>query len=448
MTAPSTSPAFERSIQIDPTFPYYLARSPESIADELLLAGYRVVHLFVTNEFAVDAGLVRTLRKRGLEVWALTLGNGSFVTSHLPAGWEAWRMGLLKMVDDGYARLSPFCTGYVAWKKEALARLVRTVPFDGLEIAEPYLPEWNGLASGTYGDVGPHAQTQFKRRFGEDIPEFLDSQSPKYYKKLPALYAQWVRFRIDGVNDYIDEIVNGVRGVRDSSPGIRIATWTLAVDDGPQSLERLRELQGNDAVSMIAKVKPDLHYLQTHWPDWGRELLRPDYVRGYRQFVDAIRRAFPRLPIGVQTDIGSAKRMIRSSEWMITFEKEVKELGCSASTAYEYHLGGSMYDEAPRLLRAERLSRDTVRLTFQKRVAPPKPADIAVLVRSGAAERRLNPADIETDGNRLTVRSPDWPTYACEVAVRGIADTPELLLYPPSVPKLTVRPQWLALPGI
>jgi hypothetical protein len=418
------------SIQIDPTFPYYQNRTPESIAEEIELAGYRIVHYFVTNECNVDGALVEAFHDRGIAVWALTLGNGSFVTSHLPKDWPDWRMGLLKPVEDGYTRLSPFSYRYVTWKKETLARLVKSYPFDGLEIAEPYLPEWNGLETGVYGDVSPQAKAVFKNRYRQPVPEFVDNKSPYYYKKHPRLYADWVEFRVDGVNDYLDEIINGVRGVREVRPDIRIATWTLAVDEGDDSPARLREVQANDAVAMIGKVKPDLHYLQTHWPDWGKPGLPADYVRSYAPFVSAIRAAFPSLPIGIQTDIGSARQMIRDRSWVFAFSDQVNQMGCSTWTAYEYHLGGYMYDEPPRLLKTERLNRGEMVLSFHKRIEIEKKTghESFCLVKNGE-RTALEPSGVRVDGNRLWISANKLPAEDFVLGVRHIRDTPEFWLF-------------------
>ncbi|WP_052487550.1 hypothetical protein [Gordoniibacillus kamchatkensis] len=434
-----------RSIQIDPAFPYYRSRSPESVAEELKLAGYGTVHIFVTNECAVDRTLVMALRRQDIEVWALTLGNGTFVTSHLPTGWQQWRMGLLKKVDDGYTRLSPFCREYVAWKKQALARLVATVPFDGLEIAEPYLPEWNGLESGTYGDIGPHAQREFEREYGAAIPDLRDPSAPTYYAKQPELYGKWVEFRVRGVNRYVAEMINGAGGVREARPGIRIATWTLAIDAGPDSLAKLRELQGNDAVSMARAVKPDVHYLQTHWPDWGRADLPPSYVRGYKPFIESLRAANPQLPIGIQTDIGSAKRMIRSRAWLDSFEQEVRLLGCETWTAYEYQLGGALYDEAPRLLWAVKFGTDSAVLSFHKRISKPDAMTLRFAVRTGSRVLELQPSRLHTDGNRLFLYGVKLPEHSCELGVQGVCDTPELLHFPPAKTNRCDAYQWIFL---
>jgi hypothetical protein len=189
--------AFDRlsgpTIQIDPGFAYYRDRSPDSIADELVQNGYVGVRYFITNENNVDGALVTALRARGLTVWALVLGNGSYSVDRFPDGWEGWQMELVTPVNDGYYRFSPHCAEYVAWKRQALATLVATYPFDGIEIAEPYLPDWNGIDRGYYGDVGPHARTAFHERYGREIPNFTDPSHPRYYRADTALLPRGYR---------------------------------------------------------------------------------------------------------------------------------------------------------------------------------------------------------------------------------------------------------------
>lgn len=419
------------SIQIDPLFPYYDNRSPESIAEELAAAGYRIVRYFVVNERKVKADLIRALHERGMFVWALVLGNGTFSTEGYPPEWPQWRMGLLKACNDGYTRLSYFSPGYVQWKKRAIADLLSEFSFDGIEIAEPYFPEWDGIRRGVYGDVGPLAQAAFQREYGCGMPDFTNSKSPAYYKTNRELYDKWVRFRVDAVNGFIDHMVNGAGGARDVRPDITVATWSLAVDDGPHSIARLREMQGLDAVTMIAKVKPDLHMLQTHWPDWTKSRLTADYIRAYEPFRQAIRSHHPDMKIAVQADIGSARNMIRSRTWLNTFVATVKELGYESWTAYEYHIGGYMYESRPFPIQAARLSDEHVMISFNKRIDPEScrlfQDHFGVYEEGGFRFASLE--SIRVDGNRLYMRSKRFPRHSFELTIPRLKDTPELWLF-------------------
>lgn len=415
------------SIQIDPLFPYYVGRSRESIAEEIELAGYRTVHYFVVRENQVDAGLVDAFQRRGIAVWAMVLGNGAFGSSHLPPEWNEWRMELLKEPKDGFQRLSHFSSEYVDWKKRAVAQMVTNIPFDGFEVAEPYFPEWNGLRTGTYGDVGPHARQAFRERCGEEIPEFIDKRASNFYKKVPDLYAQWVDMRVDGVNSLIDELVNGAEGVREKRPDIWIATWSLALCGGRRTTARLREWQGLDAVSMISRVSPDMHVLQTHWPDWMRRHLPPDYITHYEGIAASVRSMFPGLPIGVQADIGSLARMVRTRRWINEFEIAAFDGGYDTWTAYEYHLGGYMYDEPPIPLKAVQSATAELTISFSKRIAPASVQSVEAHVRNhSGAWRRLVVLDTETDGNRLWLSVNQLSCHDCDLKLAGVQDTPDL----------------------
>ncbi|TMV50127.1 N-acyl-D-glucosamine 2-epimerase [Paenibacillus mesophilus] len=419
------------SIQLDPLFPYYENRSPESIAEELEAAGYGIVRYFVVNENKVKAELIRALQDRGIFVWALVLGNGTFSTESYPDDWPAWQMELLKPCNDGYTRFSYFSDKYVQWKKKAIANLLAAFPFDGVEIAEPYFPEWDGIRRGVYGDVGPLARQAFLTQCGCVMPDFVNQRSPDYYKKNSSVYQKWIKFRVNAVNGFIDQMINGIGGAREVRPDIAVATWSLAVDDGLDSRDRLREWQGLDAVSMINKVKPDLHVLQTHWPDWTKSKLRADYIRNYEPFVKEIRTAHPNVPIAVQADIGSARNMIRGRSWLNAFVATVKEEGYDSWTAYEYHIGGYMYESRPFPIKAARISDTEVIVSFNKRIDPETcrlfKDHFGVYDEGGFRFARIE--SIQVDGNRLYMRSGRFPRSSFELTIPRIKDTPELWLF-------------------
>lgn len=420
---------FGPTIQIDPTFAYYADRSAESIADEIALAGYRAVHYFVVSEQKVNGKLIEAFRKRGLPVWAMVIGNGTFSTDGFPAEWKHWRMGLLKPAkDDGFTLFSPYCRRYVLWKKQALARLVTEFPFDGVEIAEPYLPEWNGLLTGVYGDVGVHARIAFRSEYGTDIPDFRNPASPSYYRSDKKRYAAWMDFRVQGVNRYLNEIINGSGGVREKRRNIAVATWSLAVDAGPKTAQLLREYHGLDAPSMIAAVKPDIHVLQTHWPDWGRPRLPANYAKGYAPLVRHIRETHEGLPLGLQADIGSAPNMLRDRSWVGAFAETAGQLGYATWTAYEYHIGKAMYEEPPVPVRTERMSANRIRVAFNKRIDPASltvPGSISLPGRPAAISRLTS---VAVDGHFLEVSSNSFPAGPFSLGIRNVKDTPELWL--------------------
>lgn len=421
------------SIKVDPSWPYYKGRSYDSIAEEIELAGYKIVHYVVVNENDIKGDLIDAYHKRGIAVWMVVFGNGTYSTAFFPAGWENWKMGLIQPSKvDGYTFLSQFNREYVEWKKKSLARVVSKYPFDGVEVMESFFPEWNGFETGVYGDVGPNAQKAFQEKYNEDIPDFENKDSARYYKNNPELYQKWIEFRVDGVNDFLNEIFNGQGGVREARPDILVATWSLGVNGGPNSIAKLREMQGYDAEAMVAKVKPDLHYIQTHWPDWYKPeaALPPDYMKTYQPFFDQVRAQNPDLPIGIQGDNGSVKEMIKSAEWQQQYNIEAKLYGYATWTTYEYHIGGYMYTEKPEPQRAVRQADGTIMISFNKRIDETAAKDIANYeFWQGGKQQDVQIGSVTVDGNRIMLESERFPEGQFEIVLHHIKDTPDLWLY-------------------
>ncbi|GGG81245.1 hypothetical protein GCM10007415_12310 [Parapedobacter pyrenivorans] len=419
------------TIQIDPGFAYYQNRSAQSIAEEVKLAGFKAVHYFVVNENQVNGDLIDAFHNEGMRVWLMTLGNGTYSTAGYPAGWEQWKMGLNNSINGaaGFTFLSPFNTDFVSWKKRSLVKLMTTYPFDGLELAEAYFPEWEAIAKGTYGDVGPLAQLAFKTQYGLDMPNFSDPSAEDYYTKKPEVYQQWVDFRVNAVNQFLNELINGEGGVRDARPDALVATWSLAIDAGPKSFERLREDQGLDAAAMVSMVKPDVHYFQTHWPDWVKTeaQLPPDYMRHYQGFVDQLKAVHPNVPIGVQADIGSAKNMIKSAYWVREFNKAASQHSYATWTSYEYHLGGYIYTEPPVPKAAKRTDGKSIVISFSKRIDSATGEDPL----NFSFSQRQNPvsvtiSSVKVDGNRIKITADDFPASSFDIHFKQIEDTPDL----------------------
>lgn len=421
------------SIQIDPGFRYYQNRSVESIAEELALNGYHVVHYFVTNENIANGDLINALHKEGIEVWLLTFGNGTYSTVNYPAGWQNWKMTLKESINgaSGYTYLSPFNREFVEWKKEKLVNLVTSYPFDGIGIAEAYLPEWQGPNGPNYGDIGINAANAFYAAYGLAMPDFKNTSALNYYANVPDVYNKWIQFRVDGVNQFLNEIYNGPGGIRENRPDIKIATWGLGINAGNNSIDLLREYQGLDIPTMIKKVKPDLHFIQTHWPDWIKENLLPSYVLDYNDFLQEVKNVNSKLPVGIQTDIGSIKNMIRSNEWIKKFAEYSAKCGFDIFTAYEYHLGGYIYEDPPKILKALRIGENCVQLSFNKRIAI-QGSDFNKNFRffQNQKEVFIRIEKVETDGNRIRLFLKNQPKDKYIIQINNIQDTPDLWFYP------------------
>ncbi|NLI00814.1 MAG: N-acyl-D-glucosamine 2-epimerase [Chthonomonadales bacterium] len=436
---PDRLPWLGHGAQVDPGFGYYKDRSPESIADEIAVNGYKVVHYVVTNDGAVSAPLVEAFRRRGIGVWYLTFGNGTYSTAGLPDGWESWRMVTRSdlagtPLQDGYTRFCLNNPAYRAWKKASMAAVLRKHRFLGVEIAEPHWPEYPGITAPAYACFCRHCKAAFTKTYPDEpeLPDIIDPASSRHPDRNPALWRKWLAFRASSLNAFLNDLVNGAGGLRASSPGRKVCTWTLALL-GPDGMRRVLEDSGEDAAEVVRLVKPDVHCLQTHWPDWLRPELKGDYVLGYRPFLDGIRKVAPRLPVIVQGDIGSQKQNRRSWEWIRLFERTCDNMGAQGSQMYEYFIGGYMYDEPPRIAAASR-SGDTVRLSFTKRLDPRSAGQVSAYALSRGT---VQAADV--DGSVVTLRVAGLPrSGTVKITARGISDASDRRLFNDKPPRTLI----------
>ncbi len=423
----SSAFAFEKGIQIDPGFPYYQGRSEESIAEELRLNDYTIVHYFITNENSINVKLVEELHKAGLEVWALVLGNGTYSTANFPTEWPSWQM---KHLVKNYPGFTFFCMNnqdYRDWKKASLATVIKSAPFDGVELAESYLPEINGFTSGAYACLCDHCLEIFKQKFNEEPLNFSRSSDPRYYRRNKEAYEKWIQFRVFTVNDFLNDIVNGPGGLREARPDIMVSTWSLGIAQR-KGVELMRETQGLDAVSLVNTVKPDRHTIQTHWPDWVREDLSPQYIKDYEPFAEPLREAFPDLPLMLQTDIGSQPQMRRSDKWLTDFYEEAKRLGYQSVMSYEYHLGLGIYQKAPTLKVVKRLPNNRLQLSFDCRVDTFTASDTNRYQVVGNEDAYVSLAI--ADGNRIIlILNGIDDSEAFELEIGEIQNSPNLFLF-------------------
>jgi hypothetical protein len=338
-------PAFGRSVQIDPDLSGYHGRTRERIAADVRAAGYRVVHYVVTADSRIDATLLSAFRKAGIGTWYLTFGNGAYNTQDMPSGWHEWRMVTRSTLEgkpdpQDYTLLCLNNPAYREWKKRQIAHVLRTFPFVGVDIAEPHWPEYPGITCPVYGCFCSHCLAAFHRQFPEEthLPDIIHPDSPDSPSRNPALWRKWLAFRRASLTDFLNDLVNGPGGIRRVAPSAKVCTWTLALR-GPDGLKHVHEDNGEDAGAIARVVRPDLHCFQTHWPDWTQADLPPDYVRGYRPFLDEIRAVAPHLPLMVQADIGSQPQNRRTWKWIHAFERACEALGIGSTTLYEFSIG-------------------------------------------------------------------------------------------------------------
>ncbi len=406
-----------RSVTVDAQFPYYRDRSPESIVEEIKVNDYGDVRLACTSESGIDGALVKAFKEGGVRVWMLTFANGTYSTADLPKGWEEWRMKLRRPSQpDGFIYLCPNNPAYREWKKKQVVGALTKHAFYGVDLAEAFLPAYNGPDSDLYGCLCSHCAAAFKKMQPgvPGIPSFEDPNSPRYWKTDKTLYEKWVGFRVATVVEFLDDLVNGKGGIREKCPDVKVCTWSLGLDV-PDQLAKLREWEALDAAAIVRRVKPDVHMIQTDWPDWIREDLRPTYPLKYKPVADSVREASPKTVLMMQMDIGSQKQMRRGREWISEAEEAAKKIGCESTTLYEYHIGDYIYTEPPKVMSAT-LDGGVIKLVFQKRLDSTQASNISNYALSSG---RVDFAKV--DGN-VVLLSVSGVEDGATVTVSGLSD--------------------------
>lgn len=375
---PCAAACASRSVIVDPHFAYYKERSLESIVEEIKANDYGDVRLVAVNESDINGDLVKAFREGGFKVWMLTFVNGVYSTADLPEGWQDWRMKLRGgKPPSGFTYFCLNNPAYVSWKKKQLVAALTKHPFHGIDLAEAFIPAYNGPESELYGCLCDRCAEAFKKMYPEvpGIPDFEDPKSPRWWKTDKTLYEKWIGFRVATVVNFLDELVNGKDGIREKCPDVKVCTWSLGLDV-PDQLAKIREWEALDAAAIVRRVKPDVHMIQTDWPDWIKENLKPTYALKYKPVADSVREVSPKTSLMLQCDIGSQKQMRRDREWIRQVEEVAKKIGCESTTHYEYHLGQYIYTEPPRVVRAV-LNDGVIRVIFNKRLDSTQASNIS-----------------------------------------------------------------------
>jgi hypothetical protein len=345
-----------KNVQVTQDSVYMQGRSAESIASELAVNGFESVFLFPNDSDGFVSGMITALHDRGIGAGLMLFASS--VYGPKPAGWEAWRMEFLGSSD--YSHLGFIHSGYREWMKQRAVSLCNTYGFDAITFAEPMYPVYNGVTKNpvVYADVSAAYQTIFKTDTGESsFPDFTNSASPNYFKTNTALYQKLVQHRINSITNFFDEIVNGTGGLRQSAPDTLVITWSLACSKlANGGVQILPEWEGNDAYSIVKKTKPDIHYYQTHWPDWCDPTTTPEHVYKYVDNFKEAWRAMPDVKVGVQDDFGSSDETRRRDTYYTAFLTACQASNVSNSTYYCFDIRPAIYENAPQLKRISKFS--------------------------------------------------------------------------------------------
>ena len=411
--------------------PYYQNRSAESIASEIEANGFDCIHYLVLDPQNINNRLLEELHKRNIGVWASVFATNVYGSKKdLPAKGNQWEMEFVNQSKQGYTHLSFVHKDYCRKMKERLVKLLKMHPFDGFVFMETHFPVLGRLddPAASFGDISQAFQEQFKRATGNVLfPNFTDPSDSNYYKNSRELFEDLVAYRVKGINDFYNEIINGDNGLRVNFPDLVVGTWSMALSH-ENSLEFLRTWEGQDAVAMVSLVQPDVHFFQTHWPDWIRPDLPPDYARQYKPFIDSVKQVAPNIHIGLQADIGSHDNMRKTRSWYDDFVKYSRESGIDTTTAYEFILRWEVYHSPPKLIKSILSSPTRQKLIFDQVIDPKSARQLLQREITGyASGNGYIITEVNTDGN-MVILSTDRPVESREMLaypVGGLSDYPE-----------------------
>lgn len=419
-----------KTVQIDLGFDMYKDRSARSIAEEIIANGYEGVFYFVTSDKGIRKDVIEELQKRDIPVAALLCASGTYMPEdERIKDWKKYRMEFTNSTMDQYKLMTFVDKDYLAWMKDRVVRILSKNGFDGFTFAEVMFPIANGLENEKvlYGDISPAFQDAFKKATGNTIfPEFVNKNKPNYYKKNPKVYNDLVEYRVKVINNFYSEVVNGKDGVREKCSGICVASWSQGIAD-VNGVKNLREWEGNDAASMIKTVKPDIHFIQTHWIDWSNKEIKGDYPLQYKPFFDAIKKADPKMPIGLQADFVSQEGARRNLEHQKLFYKTCDQMGIDTTTYYVFCMRWAVYNDPPVLCKATRVSNNTVELCFDQRISKDSAKFVTGKKIITSDDRKsFTVKSAEVDGNLLkVVLDGDISAKEISVDISGIKDAPE-----------------------
>ena len=430
-------PLSGHSTQVSVGFPYYEDRSPESVASELRANGFSSVHFMIPAPSLIDPHWIEAFHREGIGVWWSVFGNAAYTDQDLPDQWHTWEViRRANLVGKPYQRQAiRFCLSnpeFRMWRKQTIVDTLRKHRFDGVDIMEPYWPAYPGPQSPDYGCFCDACLAAFRRMYpGEEtLPDVVDPNSPNAPDNNPELWRKWLQFRKGVLTSFLNHLVNGKGGIRDVAPNAPVCTWSLALAE-ENGLERVGEIHGANPIEIAGIVKPDVHCLQTHWPDWLKPDLKPDYVRAYQPFVDAIREKTPGLPLMVQADTGSREQNQRDWAWIRKFRRACAQMGVHNTTYYEYFISGYAYTDPPRVAFVRAWPK-SIELHFTKRLDPKTAAD--------PENYTLGPGtitDARVDGSVVILTCKDLnPGDRCTLTAARIADAASRRLLKDRPPKI------------
>ncbi|MFB3897000.1 MAG: hypothetical protein ACE14V_11930 [bacterium] len=335
---------FGPTVSIDPLFESYKTKPWIDWAKEIKAYGFTAVHVIAVTDIPIEKQqeIVTAFYKEGLACIFRLYPTTDFAAYQQH---PEWRQQLLNGESkyDWRVYLCPNHPDFVKLIAARIEKTIKQVPYDGIQLAEPWFEVWGGPyetnpARGGYACLCDSCVAKFKKITGINPRDLFDKQS-KYYFTKPEnkkLYEQWVSFRVDTITAFSKTLFDTAKRIHPE-----IKTFGMYLSDCRVKLDAVREYQAQDLELIIDRIKPDAITIEDAWQDWTQPDLSPSFISDYaKAYITRIRNQ-AKYPIIIQShaDIGSRKDTQRTYRWMRQFSAYSQRGGFDSPTYYEYSIG-------------------------------------------------------------------------------------------------------------
>lgn len=331
-------------ISIDPLFSYYHHSSWEETARKVKNLGFTGVEIINIQEepgIGKQKHIVEAFQAEGLLCILRIYPTTDFSAYERHSDWRQISLDG-SSGHDWRVYLCPNSSEFRHYISEKIARMIREVQYDALELSEPWFEVWGGPykenpQQGKYACFCPHCLDRFRGLTGKDGRSLFDPESGYYFLKEEnkELYEQWMQMRVDSIIDFCAEIYAAARREKSDISIVHMHLSDCRVEPG-----RGREYHAQDLTKALKTLEPDAVIIQDAWQDWTEPDLFPDFVLDYAEYyLPRIRKINSQIKVLPHADIGSLEEMQRSYSWMRRFITLAAESGFDGMDFYEFSIG-------------------------------------------------------------------------------------------------------------
>jgi len=331
------------TVCVDPLFDFYKSKTWSQWADVFKDYGFTAIDLVIIRDWPdidYQKDMVKSFQDKGifcrLRLYPTT-DWGAY--EHHPE----WRQKLLggSSQYDWRVYLCPSDEKFVKYMENKIESLCKNVPYDGIQLAEPWFEVWGGAYKNNptrdyYACLCDDCRSTFKLLEGIDPLRLFIETDELYFEKSEnkELYEKWVTFRVNSIISFSKNCYEAAKRVR---PEIKVVHMYLA--DCTVQLDASREYQAMDLERSITEIRPDMITIEDSWQDWTQPDLKPDFILSYgKAYYQRIRNINPDMKIQSHNDIGSRHDTKRDYNFMRAFSTYSRRAGFDSPSYYEFSI--------------------------------------------------------------------------------------------------------------